>query len=897
MQVESQIVEHLLNDSRFNFKEIGQFLQKGTCPDCNKNELYIRKSQPYILKCNRLNHCSYEENTRAIYPEIFQQFSKLYPTTEKNPQATADAYMQFDRQFNITTIKHWYSQESYRLPKTSQYIDTVRFYFDDERTRYWERLIDKAKADGQRFNIGGKRKGFPKSHRLYNDYNGSLYKGEWWKPKDIKIRKGDVVYLVEGILHALALYFAGHKTAAIIGASNFPSLAIEPYLNKDIIWRLALDDDLAGRSNMLKHAKKLRALNQKVEFILTGETKLDWDDLFRAGRLTDRFIDDCLYRGRLFGSETIKEKAYHWYCKNNRVYAVLDFKHRYYSITIDGKLHDELALFAGEGVEIRDCLNTQEGEQIFRQNVSATPITNCKPEFLYCEQQQITGELAYFFSVSFPSMPERKIALTGSALESPNAFNKSLLNQAPGAGFDGSTSDFKTIKDRWFNDGVLIVETVPFLGYDKHSQSYIFNNWGYRQGRALKLTSDGYFEAGQQRIKSSFKSFQIQQSSEAFNPDWLSDFAKVFGNQGMVGLSFWFGSLFAQQIRAKLKDFPFLELTGEHGAGKSTLIEFLWKLVGRDDYEGFDPSKATFAARTRAFSQVSNLPIVLIESDHGTEDKAKKGQFDFEELKTAFNGRAIRSIGSFNRGNDIEEPSFNASIVIAQNASVDGSPALLSRIVHCHCTKEHFSPETKALAPKFAEASIEQMASFIPAVLEKEQEILAHFFTVFSTLDEQLCQRGTVKDGRIVKTHSMVAAMASALRFIFPNYDDEWNNRLQAYIFNRAESRQQRMNADHPLVQQFWEIYDFINSASEKQSAFSLKQHLNHASKEGQIAINLNHFYQTCRDRNIELIATNDLKKLLPSSQRHKYIGTKNVRSNILEKAVHCMVFTKGNNG
>ena len=94
-----------------------------------------------------------------------------------------------------------------------------------------------------------------------------------------------------------------------------------------------------------------------------------------------------------------------------------------------------------------------------------------------------------------------------------------------------------------------------------------------------------------------------------------------------------------QQIRHEQKSFPFLELTGEPGAGKSTLLEFCWRLLGRDEYEGFDLLKATQAGRRRAFSQVSNLPVVLIESDRDNGEKdAKQRQFSFDEMKPFFNG-------------------------------------------------------------------------------------------------------------------------------------------------------------------------------------------------------------------------------------------------------------------
>ena len=76
------------------------------------------------------------------------------------------------------------------------------------------------------------------------------------------------------------------------------------------------------------------------------------------------------------------------------------------------------------------------------------------------------------------------------------------------------------------------------------------------------------------------------------------------------------------------------------------MLEFCWRLLGRDEYEGFDLLKATQAGRRRAFSQVSNLPVVLIESDRDNGEKdAKQRQFSFDEMKPFFNGRGTGTLG------------------------------------------------------------------------------------------------------------------------------------------------------------------------------------------------------------------------------------------------------------
>src|SRR5699024_6901809 len=92
--------------------------------------------------------------------------------------------------------------------------------------------------------------------------------------------------------------------------------------------------------------------------------------------------------------------------------------------------------------------------------------------------------------------------------------------------------------------------------------------------------------------------------------------------------------------------------------------------------------------------------VVLIESDRDQSDGLKLKQFDWDELKTAYNGRSVRARGHKNTGNDTYEPPFRGAIVISQNAAVNASDAILQRIVQVCFTREHQTPETKQIVER-----------------------------------------------------------------------------------------------------------------------------------------------------------------------------------------------------
>lgn len=886
-----EVLAALTNDNSFAFKRTGsKYLTGGICPKCGKKEVFVSTDKPFIVKCNRENKCGWSEHTRELYPELSNNLEERFPKTKENPNATADAYIQRNRRFPFDKVKGWYSQELYQLPDKSRTVPTIRFYIDANKERYWERLIDVTKAQAkQRNNIAGKRKKLNKNDKDYNEFNGTLYKGEWWTPPGQSINKNDIVYLVEGIFHAIALHLSGYKVAATFSANNFPTLSIRPYLKKNIQWIMGFDDDKAGRKNMLKFYGKLITMGEWSGVALTG-SKLDWDDLYRRHKINDRFIQDCRYRGRLFTAKSINDKAWEWHKHTRGFFIVMEFEGALFSVTVNHEFNTELSKETGE-VDV----HADGAEDIFKRHVKISQASNVAPTFLYCEIDQLSKEITYDFQIQFANgSNESQIGLTGSAVESPTAFNKALLANAPGATFTGNAKDFTYLVKQWFNKQVKTVESIGFVGYSKEHDAWIFPKFAYSKGQYIEVNEHAYFDINKHSVKTSFKGVQLDVSQD-FDPSWLTTLYQAFSGNGLMVLTYWIGSLFAEQLRAKYKSWPFLEVAGQPGTGKTTILELLWRTIGRVDYEGIDPSKSSAAGRARAFMQVANMPIVLTESDRGNEN-GKNTSFDYDELKTAYNGRAVRTMGVYNRGAETEEPPFRGAIIFAQNAIIESSPAIMERIVLAHFKKEHTSAKTTLAVSKIERMTTDQVNGLLHRVLTLAPTILNGIDTFYEKAKSILENHQDISNNRIIKNHAQLMAVAMSLPDIFPNMNDNMLQAVLDHITQQAINRHKLLEADNPIVSKFWDLYELLNEPNTNgQPAMNesfAKQRLNHSKKPEHIAINLQQFYQVVSENRAETISTSDLKKQLPTSKRYKLIeSNKVINSQITGKSLRCMIF------
>lgn len=857
-------------DRDFEFKKSGNHLQQGICPTCKKKELYALADAPWVLHCGRLNKCGADFHVKDLYPDLFSNWSERYQTTPVDPNAAADAYMREGRGFDIGKLKGWYTQESYYDAEKKIGSATVRFQLPNGA--YWERLIDKPERFGSRkANFKGK------------------YGGHWWQAPGCDLADETVkeIWIVEGIFDSTALLLTERTAVSAMSCNNYPEHSLQALaaqceqLGRErpkLIW--ALDDGLAGSRFMRKHVELSREhgwIARAAQIKSDSRKKLDWNDLYQLGRLDEKAIDDALYNGALLIAKTPSDKALLMYNRTGEHSFFYGFMNRMWWFQLDlDKFHKASNAIERENEDADQPLSREEiREKALIEAKAVYEIANCYPTALYYQANPLTDESWYYLRVDFPhDGASIKNTFTGAQLSSATEFKKRLLSIAPGAVFSGNAGQLdQIIKKQLYN--MKTVLTIDYVGYSREHGAYVFNDVAVKDGRMVELNEEDFFDIGRLSIKSLNQSVALQVNTDAkeFRTDWIKLLWKCYNAKGVVSLAFWFGSLFAEQIRQHHKSYPFLEIVGDPGAGKSTLIEFLWKLVGRADYEGFDPSKSTLAARARNFAQVANLPVVLIESDRDSEDKAHAKTFDWDELKTAYNGRSVRARGVKNGGNETYEPPFRGAIVISQNASVMASPAMMQRITHIHCDVKSHTPAGRVAGEQLERMPCEELSGFLIKAITAEAQVMDAFKSGASKYESSLQQIKEIRNLRIIKNHAQLLALVDALPLVLP-IDPDMIAAARDEVVEMAIARQQAINADHPDVITFWEAFEYLNGDEEDPV-------LNHSRDSALIAINLNHFVQRAAEKRQQIPLLTDLKKLLKTSRLHKFVEVKAVNSAI----------------
>lgn len=872
-KLREKILERL--DRDFKFKEKKDWLQQGECPNCHKKELYTSKEHPWVLRCNRINHCGHEEHVKDLYSDLFESWSDRHPPAPENPNASADAYMRDARGFEIATLKGWYTQESFFDREKNIGTATVRFQLG--QGVWWERFIDKA----YRF---GKQKA---------NFRGS-YGGMWWCPPSVNLANPDIrrIWIVEGIFDAIALVHKGEAAVAAMSTNNYPGDALEALAKAielnggrrpELIW--GFDGDKAGRSFTRKYVTRCREEGwtaTAAQIPTYRGKKRDWNDLLQADRLDEQHIEEYLYHGALLIAQTAQVKANLIYSRTGAVQFSFTFEQKLYWFKLDLDAFDKSIKAIEE--KHPDLGRDELREMALKEANCVRSICNCQPEPLYYLKNEVTDEAWYYFRVDFPhDGPSVKGTFSAGQLCAPAEFKKRLLHLGAGAIWEGTSGQLDRLLSQW-TTGIKTVKTVDFIGYSADHKAYIFTDVAIAGEKVIEQNDEDYFDIGKLAIKSLSKSVKlaINPDLKAHRTDWLDKLYTCYGPRGIVVLAYWLGSLYAEQIRDRFESFPFIEIVGEPGSGKTTLIETLWKLLGREGYEGFDPQKGSMVGFLRSMAQVSNLPVVLIESDRSDDGDNAQGRpkqaFHWDSLKSLYNGGNLRTTGVKSGGLDTYEPQFRAALVIAQNAPVSASAAIMERLVHVYFDKSRQSDAGREAGIALARTTAAEMSGFLVKATTKAP-VLQQLEAMQREYEKRLATAG-VQNLRVQKNHAQLMCCVDALKAAAPVTTAQVDE-AKDMLVQLALAREKALAREHPLVEQFWESFDYLDGTNEDGTGEAM---LNHSRTADVIAVNLNHYVQLAAERRQQIPSMTDLKRVLKTSRERRFIDVKTVNSAIHER-------------
>jgi energy-coupling factor transporter ATP-binding protein EcfA2 len=400
-------------------------------------------------------------------------------------------------------------------------------------------------------------------------------------------------------------------------------------------------------------------------------TKKDWNDLLKdhldwAGDpdkapLSDWAFDQYRYNGAITIAETARDKA-RLMADHKMAVSSFEFRHKN---------------------RLWSC-KVSFDEESEKRRIVVEEIANCAFRLLYRERDEIADETSYFLNIDFPFEDRPvKARFSSAACANSGEFKKRMMAFA---GMWSGTGEQLDRIMRAQTRNLKVVEPIYFTGYSATHRAWLLGDLAVREGRVVAINREAYFDFGKAAVKprSNERMLDIAYDAEALDLDWVPDLWAAWGPKAMVALAFFVMSLFAVQIRLREKSIGFLEITGPPGSGKSTLVEFLWKLLGRNSYEGFDPNKATPAFLARSLIKVSNMPVGLIEGGRQDDKRGGHRQFDYNELLVLFNGRSPRGTGQKSNGVETNEPPFLGTIYLVQNERIEAIPAARTPHVDGH---------------------------------------------------------------------------------------------------------------------------------------------------------------------------------------------------------------------
>lgn len=242
--------------------------------------------------------------------------------------------------------------------------------------------------------------------------------------------------------------------------------------------------------------------------------------------------------------------------------------------------------------------------------------------------------------------------------------------------------------------------------------------------------------------------------------EWASLLIKVYGDNAMIGISFWLASLFRDHILHLFSNFPILNLFGPKGSGKSQFAMSMSNLFGIQQtpfniHNGTKPGLAEH--------------LQLFKNGFAWIDEYKNNiEFDkIETLKSIYDAIG-RSRMNMDRGKKKETTAVNAAAMLSGQEMPTADVALFSRVIFLQFKKSEFTPFEKANFDKLQVMQKQGLSHLTSDIIKHrkhfEIEYYNNYTQALADIDEAL--KGKPIEDRIMRNFVSIVAAYKTLEHL-----------------------------------------------------------------------------------------------------------------------------------
>lgn len=411
--------------------------------------------------------------------------------------------------------------------------------------------------------------------------------------------------------------------------------------------------------------------------------------------------------------------------------------------------------------------------------------------------------------------------------------------------FEGSKAQFTKIKRKLY-DQTRDAEEVKILGWQDEG-FYAFANGAYEE-KFTKVDEYGIIKhvISKSETEAEEKYFFIPAMSSIYKDekeqydlekkfvyvkrpdvkfsDWAQLFYEVYGENGVIGMSFYVASLFRDMIYSRFKFFPHLFHFGPPGTGKSTMCWSIQYMFGLER-KPFMLNAGTAVGFHRTFAQFRNAVVWFDEYNN---------QIDFkrvQDLKSAYDGAGhvkgewSASGGSSNR--TTTTPVESACNISGQELPIADN-ALFKRCILMQYHQTIFADEEKERLTKLQKLQEKGLSHITGALTRFRARMDAEYFRTFDEVEKEiLAEMGhdPTIESRIIKNMAVIATTYKVLKDDLP-WPWSWQKMLT--VIKKNIKSQNNLISNAKETSQFWDQVEYCINEGELRDGEDFKiEHTN----------------------------------------------------------------------